>query len=163
MKLVKWLNNTVSDPHYGFSVAYDRQDGHRCPDPSPPLTESAQASRSSQRGYTFMGFCALDNLTAFRLGPPREKGIRCAICLFVKRDDEGFHIRKLGYIELDQVDKTVQCTQKLRKLCKHIKPTGTDKRSHSVSVCTTEASGVSKKAKTPHAMHADASLPDDDP
>ncbi len=95
------------------------------------------------------------------MDPPSGKGVRCAICLFVKRDDEGFHIRKLEYIEPDFVAKEVQRMQKLRKLCKNIKPTGADKRSHSTSVCTAEISGVSKKAKTLHAMPTDASLPDD--
>ena len=65
-----------------------------------------------------MGFCALDNLTGFKLDPPRRKAIRCAICLFVKRDDEGFRVHDLQYTEPDQVDKAVPHVQKLRKLCK---------------------------------------------
>ena len=181
--LFAFLADISSDPHYGFSVAYDGQDGPRCTyavslvtSESKSFTENigtsfkvitngvkdyANPAGASQPGYTVMGFCTLDNLTGFNLDPPREKAFRCAICLFVKRDDDGFHIHKLEHIEPDQVDNAVLCMQKLRKLCKSIKPTSTDKRSHSVSVCSTEASGVSKKAETLHVMPTDASWPDD--
>lgn len=87
--------------------------------------------------------------------------MRGAICLFVNRDDEGLHFHKLEYIEPDQVGNAILCMQKLHKICKRIKPTGSDKRSHSVSVCSTEASGVSKKARTLSVMPTDASLPGD--
>ncbi len=73
--------------------------------------------------------------------------------MFVTRDDEGFHFHKLEYIEPDQVGKAVQCMRRIRKL--------QAKLSHSVSVCATEAVGVTKRAKTLPAMPIDASLPDD--
>ena len=54
--LFAFLADISSDPHYGFSVAYDGQDGPRCTyavslvtsESSLPLKTSAQASRSSQ-------------------------------------------------------------------------------------------------------------------
>ena len=183
--LFAFLADISPDPHYGFCVAYDKQDGPRCTyvvslvaSESKSTTESigtgfkvittavkdyASPAGASEPGYTLMGFCTLVSLTGFRLDPPRGEAMRCAISLFVKRDDQGFHIHTMEYIEPDQVDTAVQCMLKLRLLCKSIRPTGTDKRSHSVSVCTTEASGVSKKARTLHVMPTDASLPDDAP
>ncbi len=51
--------------------------------------------------------------------------MRCAICRFVERYDEGFRIHKFEYIEADEVANAVQCMQKLHKFCKSTRPSGT--------------------------------------
>jgi hypothetical protein len=152
MKACSLPSDISPGPHYGFSVAYDNQDGPRCSyvvslvaSDSKSSTDSIGASLqvittgiqdytnpvgASEPSYTLMGLCTLDNLTGFRLNPPRGKAVRCAIFLFVKRDDEGFHVHSLKNIEQDQVDKAVLRMQRLRKPCRSIRPTGTDKRSH---------------------------------
>ncbi len=91
------------------------------------------------------------------MDPPRGKSMRFAICLFTKKDSEGFHLHMLEYLEPDQVDNAVQCMRKLRKLCMGINPKNGEKRSHSVSACT-EVSPMIKKSRTLQAVPTDASL-----
>jgi hypothetical protein len=106
-----------------------------------------------------VGYCTLDSLPAFRLDPPRGKPFRVAVCLLNKKDDEGFHIYKLEYIEPDQVEDATICFQKLRKFCKKIRPTSLEKRSH-VMVLNAETLGA-KKARTLRAIPTGASLDDE--
>ena len=71
---------------------------------------------------TAVGYCNLANLTGFRLDCPRGKPMRYAVALINKKDEEGFHIHKLEYIEQDQISNATECIQKLRKLSKMIHP-----------------------------------------
>ncbi len=121
------------------------------------VKDYANPAGASEPGYTLMGFFTFDDLTGFRLGSSRGKGFRCAICPFVKRDDESFDTSTLS--QTSWATRSSACGNSV-SFAKNIKPTSTNKRSHSVSVCETEASAVSKKAKTLQAMPADASLPD---
>ena len=120
------------------------------------VKDLANPTGASQPGYEIIGYCNVDNLPGFRLDPPRGKPMRFAICLFTKKDDEGFHLHKWEYLEPDQVDNAVQCMRKLRKLCMGIHSTSGEKRSHSVSACT-EVSPM-KKARTLQAVPTDAEL-----
>ena len=95
---------------------------------------------------TVISYCILHNLPRFRLDPPRCKSLRCAVCIYTKRDVEGLHLHRLEYMEPDQVDDAVKCIRKLRKLCQSIEPTGAEKRFHAVSVCAV-APSVYKKAR----------------
>jgi len=109
--------------------------------------------------YNAVGYCSLEDLTGFRLDPPRGKSSRCALCLFTKMDDEGFHVDKLEAIEPDCVQHAIKCMQRLRKLCKQLRSSSTDKRSHSMHL-DSKASLSKKKARTLQALPTDASLPD---
>jgi len=107
--------------------------------------------------HTLVGYCELDDLPAFQLDPPRGKDFRVALVLLSRVDEEGFHIHKLENIEPDQVEDAIKCMQRLRRMSKQIRPTGTGKRSHNL---TLTASGL-KKARTLQTIPTGGSLPDD--
>ena len=65
--------------------------------------------------HTLVAYSSLSNITGFRLDQPRGKAARCALALFSKKDDEGFHIHKLEYVEPDQVTNAIHCMRKLSK------------------------------------------------
>ena len=68
--------------------------------------------------HTLVGYCNLDDLSGFRLDPPRGRQFRVALVLITKVDEEGFHIHKSENIEPDQVDNARKCMQRLRKMSK---------------------------------------------
>jgi len=109
--------------------------------------------------YNAVGYCSLDDLPGFRLDPPRGKTSRCALCLFTRMDDEGCHVHKLEGIEPEHVQHAITCMQRLRKLCKQLRSSSTDKRSHSVYL-DSGASPSTKKARTLQALPTDVSLAD---
>ena len=175
-----YLGDIEADPHYGFSVVYDgihaprsafvvslvaattksstTNVGRGFQVTTPAVRDHANPAGASQPGSTLVGFCTLDNLPGFRLDPPRGKAHRFAICLISRREGDQFHAHKIEYIEQDQVETATRCFQKLRKLCKAIMPTTMEKRSHSVSVCSSSVAGLAKRSRTLHAVPTDASL-----
>jgi hypothetical protein len=187
--LFAYLSDVEADPYYGLRVSYDGNEGPQCamvaclvanaaasqttkvgdgfkvttPDvtdlANPNSDAGAAQPAASKSGVTLVGYCTLDSLPAFRLDPPRGKPFRVAVCLLNKKDDEGFHIYKLEYIEPDQVEDATICFQKLRKFCKKIRPTSLEKRSH-VMVLNAETLGA-KKARTLRAIPTGASLDDE--
>ena len=95
------------------------------------------------------------------MDPPRGNNMRYAIALLTKADQEGLHVHKLEYIELEQVNDAIKCLQKLRKLSKRIHPESSDKRSHAVFLCGSgKTPGDTKKARTLQAVPTEASLND---
>jgi len=148
-----FLNDLQPDPYYGFCVSYDGLPGPVCTYVA-TLLSSEQKSVTEAVGDGFkvitadikdcanptpstaehktVGYCSLANLSGFRLDPPRGKATRCALAFISKMDCEGLHIHKLEYIEPDQIENAVLCMQKLRMLCKQIRPTADGKRSHAV-------------------------------
>ena len=84
--------------------------------------------------HTLLGYCNVDDLPGFRLDPPRGRDYRVAFVLISKVDAEGFHIHKVQNIEPDQMDNTIKCMQRLRRMSKQIRPEGTGKRSHDLSL-----------------------------
>ena len=175
-----YLGDIEADPHYGFKVAYDGVHSPRSAFvvslvastakstttnvgggfqvTTPAVNDHANPAGASQPSFTLVGFCTLDNLPGFRLDPPRGKAHRYAICLISRREEDQFHIHKLEYIEQDQIDNATRCFQKLRKLCKAIMPTTAEKRSHSVSVCSSSVADLAKRARSLHAMPTDVSM-----
>ena len=51
----------------------------------------------------------MDEMTGFRLDPPRGKLNRVALCLFTKKDDDGFHISNAGALMTGQ-PRFLPCT-----------------------------------------------------
>ena len=98
------------------------------------------------------------DLTGFRLDPPRGKPTRCAVALFTKADEEGFHIHKLEYIEPDQIKEATACFVKLRTLSKHVRPNCDLKRTHEHSFDTFGGSPAdTKRCRTLQKVPTDAS------
>ena len=175
-----YLGDIEADPHYGFSVLYDgihaprsafvvslvaattksstTNVGRGFQVTTPAVQDHANPAGASQPGSTLVSFCTLDNPPGFRLDPPRGKAHRFAVCLISRREEGQFHIHKLEYIEQDQIENATQCFQKLRKLCKAIMPTREEKRSHSVSACSSSVATLSKRSRTLHAVPTDVSM-----
>ena len=85
------------------------------------------------------------------MDPPRGKAMRCALVLFTKKDEEGFHIHKLECIEPDQVENAIACLRKLRTLSKKVQPVALvkEKRAHAVFLEAAKRAPVeAKKART---------------
>ena len=93
------------------------------------------------------------------MDPPRGKPARCALAFFSKKDDEGFPIHKLEYVEPDQVTDAVLCIRKLRVLGKQVRPETQEKRSHAVAMADSWAATEDiKKARKLGQVPTDASL-----
>ena len=181
-----FLGDICPDPYYGFSINYDGKPGPLCryviallssekksdtkivgdgfKVTTTDVKDVAQpdAPGAPQPGcHTVVGYCSLNDLAGFRLDPPRGKAARCALALFSKKDDEGFHIHKQEYVEPDHVQSAIHCIRKLRTLCKQVRPETHDKRSHAVAMADSWAAteGI-KKARVLQQVPTDASLPD---
>lgn len=181
--LFAYLEDIEPDPHYGFCIRYDGQVGARCLYAAALVASEGKGAndrvgegfrvvtagvkdaanpKGSSNSYTTVGYCTLDNLAGFSLDPPRGKTKRCAIVLFAKKDEEGLHVHKLEHVEPDQVENAILCVQKLRKLCRGIRPGSGQKRSHAVSLGAGECSpGTTKKARTLQASPTEQSLDGD--
>lgn len=187
--LFAYLSDLEADPYYGLRVCFDGNEGPQCAmvavlvasggqskttsfgdghkvrttdvrdAANPNSGDGTSQPAASKPASTLVGYCTLDSLPAFRLDPPRGKPFRFAVCLLNKKDDDSFHIHKLEYLEPDQFEDAKICFQKLRKFCKKIRPTSTDKRSHTM-VLNAELPGV-KKARTLRAIPTAASLDDE--
>ena len=178
-----YLEDIEPDPHYGFCIQYDGQAGARCLYAAAlvasegkssndrvgegfrvvtPAVKDAANPKAGASSYKTVGYCTLGNLPGFSLDPPRGKTRRCAIVLFHKKDEEGLHVHKLEHLEPDQVENAILCVQKLRKLCRGIRPGSGQKRSHAVSLGAGECSPASmKKARTLQACATEKSLDGD--
>ena len=181
-----FLGDICPDPYYGFSINYDGKPGPLCryviallsseqksdtkivgdgfKVTTTDVKDVAQpdAPGAPQPGcHTVVGYCSLNDLAGFRLDPPRGKAARCALALFSKKDDEGFHIHKQEYVEPDHVQSAIHCIRKLRTLCKQVRPETHDKRSHAVAMADSWAAteGI-KKARVLQQVPTDASLPE---
>ena len=104
----------------------------------------------------------MDNMSGFRLDPPRGNNFRVAVVLFTKADEkEGLHSHKLEIIEPEQVKEAVLCMQKLCRLSKGVHTVSTEKRSHSVALVNEGMSPCNtQKARTQQAVPTEASLPE---
>ena len=142
-----FLEDICPAPYYGFSISYDGNPGPLCSYVA-ALLSSEQKSITEKVGegfkvttthvkdvahpnahgasqpvcHTVVGYCSLSNLAVFCLDPPRGKAARCALALLSKKDDEGFHIHKLEYVEPEQVMDAIDCMRKMRRLCKQVRP-----------------------------------------
>ena len=111
------------------------------------------ATQRADPSYITVGYCTLNDLTGFRMDPPRGKAMRCALVLFTKKDEEGFHIHKLECIEPDQVENAIACLRKLRTLSKRVQPVALEgrkeKRAHKLFLEAAKRAPVeAKKART---------------
>ena len=183
-----FLEDICPAPYYGFRISYDGNPGPLCSYVA-ALLSSAQRSDTTLVGegfkvtttevkdvanptlhgasqpvcHTVVGYCSLSNLAGFRLDPPRGKTARCALAFFSKKDDEGFHIHKLEYVEPDDVQNAIRCIQKLRTLCKQVRPETQEKRSHAVAMPDSWAATEDiKKARLLHQVPTDGSLGEGD-
>ena len=124
----------------------------------PTSGDASSSAGASQLSYSMLGFCTLDHLSAFRLDPPRGKPTRCALCVISRREQDIFHILKLECLEPEQVTTAIDCIRKLRTLCKGIRPSSTEKRSHDVRVCADAMPTQVKKARTLQTVPTDKSM-----
>ena len=124
----------------------------------PTSGDASSSAGASQLSYSVLGFCTLDHLSAFRLDPPRGKPTRCALCVISRREQDIFHILKLECLEPEQVTTAIDCIRKLRTLCKGIRPSSTEKRSHDVRVCADAMPKQLKKARTLQTVPTDKSM-----
>jgi hypothetical protein len=179
--LFAFLDDVKPDPHYGFHLVYDGQEGPRCSlvavlvacdkisqtdvvgtgfKVTSSVTDAANSSHHSG-AHPAVGYCTLSSLPGFRLDPPRGKQMRYALLVCSKKDAEGLHIHKLEYVENSQIDAAVKCFRKLRKVCTLIHTCSSEKRSHDHLLEKDGTTPVKiKKARTLQAAPSAASLDD---
>ena len=126
------------------------------------ITETIREWEADIGNHKLVGYCCVADLTGFCLDPPRGQDFRVAFVLSTGADEnEGLQIHKLEYIELDQMQETVLCMQKLRRLSKRVHYVSTETRSRSIEL---ESQGMSpsatKKARTLQAAPSATSLPE---
>ena len=69
-----------------------------------------------------------------------------------------FEMQKAEYVESEDAAGAVLCCQRLRKLCKQIRPTGGSKRSHAESTAFVESPVNLKKCRSLKEVPTDKSL-----
>ena len=149
----KSLTEQVGDDAYKVSMSNIRDVANPKGSPEDPVGD-----------YKVMGYCSMNNLSGFRLDPPRGKTLRIALAFFSKANDDGsLVLHKLEYIEADQMKNAVCCMQRLRRLSSRVRSSSFVKRSHSVDLESSEsapAPSSMKKARTLQAAPTAGSLPE---
>ena len=157
-----YLDDIKPDSQYGFRLEFDGEDGPHglyaaCLIASPnrsdkPIPVSINGPKvvthkvkdiANPKGsmeepvgdHTVVGYCTLDNLSGFKLDPPRGQPFRVALVLFSGADEtEGFQIHKMENIEPSNVKSAIRCWQKLRTMTKRLRSDSTDKRTRTMDL-----------------------------
>ena len=123
-------------------------------DASLPVTAA-----SSEVFYSAIGFSNLNGIV--KLDPPRGKKSRFAVLLLDKIEDRTIQMQKAEFIEPEDSAGAVKCFQRLRQLCKQIKPSTpatSAKRTRSESASFVASPKDLKKCRTLKAVPTDKSI-----
>ena len=117
-------------------------------------------TESTEVFYRAVGFSNLDGIV--KLDPPRGKKSRFAVLLVDKIDDDvTIEMQKAEFIEPEDSAGAVKCFQRLRQLCKQIKPSTpatSAKRTRSESASFVASPKDLKKCRTLKAVPTDKSI-----
>ena len=103
----------------------------------------------------------MDHLAGYQLDPPRNKAQRFAVILISRVDPEGIQVYKQESIENSDSLNAIACFRKLRTVCKRIKPTSTEKRSHALTGVIEGIPSDANKCRTLQEMPSAASIDED--
>ena len=106
--------------------------------------------------YTVVGFSGLNGIV--KLDPPRAKKSRFAVILLDKFQGGVLEVHKAEYVEQEDAQGAVACFQRLRQLCKRIRPVAGTKRSNAESNNFVASPVTMKKCGTLRQVPTDGSL-----
>ena len=183
-----FLKDLREDPHYGFHIDYDGVPGNKAAyaavlvesvtaTQTTPCGDGFKAETPDVRDVANVRFLAPESeidilkdevtykvvsfsglIGIVKLDPPRGKKSRFAVLLVNEFKDRVLEMHKAEYVEPEDAAGAVECFQRLRQLCKMIRPSASAKRSHAESSNFVQSPIDLKKCRTLKAVPTDGSL-----